>query len=240
MKYVTRFNPTTNGQLHIGHAYMALVNECEARRSGGKFVLRFDDDQVYWNHIANVDVTYIKQAILDDLAWLGIVPDEIVSEQGDRTKMEQASMHICNPEPAVVELFYSAHLPELPTHEYAAYPYHAWLTAHKVIYDFMNGVNLLIRGEDLLDEYSLYSYFCDAWGLPLLRHVYIPRLMMMKRGQEAEIAGISKTAGNMSIDSLRASGLTKTQVLEKLRHACLKDESGMWTIQNIKAMPLWE
>ena len=48
MKYNTRFNPTISGQLHVGHLYMALVNEAEAHRSGGKFTVRVDDANAYW------------------------------------------------------------------------------------------------------------------------------------------------------------------------------------------------
>jgi len=50
MKYNTRFNPTISGPLHIGHLYMALVNEAEAHHTGGKFIVRADDTQDYWNH----------------------------------------------------------------------------------------------------------------------------------------------------------------------------------------------
>ena len=48
MKYNTRFNPTVSGSLHVGHLYMALVNEVEAHRSGGKFYIRVDDTQDCW------------------------------------------------------------------------------------------------------------------------------------------------------------------------------------------------
>ena len=50
MKYNTRFNPSISGALHIGHLYMALVNEMEAHRTGGKFIVRVDDTQDIWNH----------------------------------------------------------------------------------------------------------------------------------------------------------------------------------------------
>ena len=50
MKYNTRFNPTISGPLHIGHLYMALVNEAEAHRSGGKFIVRVDDTNRQWSH----------------------------------------------------------------------------------------------------------------------------------------------------------------------------------------------
>ena len=41
---VTRWNPTTNGNLHLGHAYSLIVNERFAHENGGKLIIRFDDD----------------------------------------------------------------------------------------------------------------------------------------------------------------------------------------------------
>ena len=36
---VTRFNPTCNGDLHLGHIFMALVNRDMARETGGKLAV---------------------------------------------------------------------------------------------------------------------------------------------------------------------------------------------------------
>ena len=74
----TRFNPTTNGALHIGHAYTALVNQHEAHASGGKYILRFDDNTRYWVRKlgGKAEMAKIARQQQDDLEWLGIVPDE--------------------------------------------------------------------------------------------------------------------------------------------------------------------
>lgn len=65
-----RFAPSPTGYLHIGNARPALFNWLFAKRHGGRFLLRYDD----------TDVARSKQefaeAIAEDLAWLGIVPDE--------------------------------------------------------------------------------------------------------------------------------------------------------------------
>ena len=39
----TRFNPTPNGALHLGHVYNILFNEQFAHNNGGKFYVRFED-----------------------------------------------------------------------------------------------------------------------------------------------------------------------------------------------------
>ena len=66
----TRFAPSPTGPLHLGHAYAALFAERQARAAGGRFLLRIED----------IDETRCRpeftQAILDDLAWLGLVWDE--------------------------------------------------------------------------------------------------------------------------------------------------------------------
>ena len=43
IKYNTRFAPSPNGYLHLGHAYSALISEGLARKTGGKFFLRIED-----------------------------------------------------------------------------------------------------------------------------------------------------------------------------------------------------
>ena len=43
MEIVTRFAPSPTGNLHLGHAYSALIAEREARRNNGKFLLRIED-----------------------------------------------------------------------------------------------------------------------------------------------------------------------------------------------------
>jgi glutamyl-Q tRNA(Asp) synthetase len=63
---ISRFAPTPNGRLHLGHAYSALRNARFARDSGGELLLRIED----------VDPTRCKRqfeiAILEDMAWLGV------------------------------------------------------------------------------------------------------------------------------------------------------------------------
>lgn len=65
----TRFAPSPNGLLHLGHAYAAIVAHDLARSRGGEFVLRIED----------IDGTRSRAElvpeILADLAWLGLAWD---------------------------------------------------------------------------------------------------------------------------------------------------------------------
>lgn len=69
MSFRTRFAPSPTGFLHIGGARTALYAWLEARRCGGKFVLRIEDTDRERSTDAAV------QAILDGMAWLGLDHD---------------------------------------------------------------------------------------------------------------------------------------------------------------------
>lgn len=66
MVHTERFAPSPTGELHLGHAFSALTAWEAARAAGGRFLLRLED----------LDRGRVRpefaDAILDDLAWLGI------------------------------------------------------------------------------------------------------------------------------------------------------------------------
>ncbi|MCU0832391.1 MAG: glutamate--tRNA ligase [Rhizobiaceae bacterium] len=66
-----RFAPSPTGYIHIGNARTALFNWLLKLRRGGRFILRYDDTDVARSKVEYAD------AILRDLAWLGIRPDEV-------------------------------------------------------------------------------------------------------------------------------------------------------------------
>jgi glutamyl-tRNA synthetase len=69
MTVVTRFAPSPTGRLHVGNVRTALHNWLLARKAGGRFLLRIDDTDAARSEERFVD------AIREDLAWLGLVPD---------------------------------------------------------------------------------------------------------------------------------------------------------------------
>lgn len=72
---VFRFAPSPNGRLHLGHAFSALLNERMAGEAEGRFLLRIED-------IDTVRCTpELTQAMLMDLAWLGLHWEEPVLSQ---------------------------------------------------------------------------------------------------------------------------------------------------------------
>jgi glutamyl-Q tRNA(Asp) synthetase len=83
---IFRFAPSPNGYLHLGHALSALLNCDMARSAGGRLLLRMED----------IDETRCRpdyeQAILDDLAWLGLTWDEPVRRQSEHLDDYRAAL----------------------------------------------------------------------------------------------------------------------------------------------------
>ncbi len=75
---VTRFAPSPTGRLHLGHAYSALQAHDHARRHEGTFLLRIEDIDPGRSRPEHVD------GIIEDLEWLGIMPDGEIVYQSER------------------------------------------------------------------------------------------------------------------------------------------------------------
>jgi glutamyl-tRNA synthetase len=70
MSIVTRFAPSPTGMLHIGGVRTALFSWLQARRHGGKFILRVEDTDRERSTEEAVGV------ILEGMRWLGLNEDE--------------------------------------------------------------------------------------------------------------------------------------------------------------------
>ena len=75
---VTRFAPSPTGRLHLGHAYSALLAHELARSRGGMFLLRIEDIDAGRARPEYVD------GIIEDLTWLGLMPDGEIVYQSER------------------------------------------------------------------------------------------------------------------------------------------------------------
>ena len=83
---VTRFAPSPNGYLHIGHAHAAICAHDFARAHGGRFLLRIEDID------GTRSRTEHSRAILDDLNWLGLAWDGEVVYQSPRVPQYAAAL----------------------------------------------------------------------------------------------------------------------------------------------------
>jgi glutamyl-tRNA synthetase len=65
-----RLAPSPTGYLHLGHAFLAMIDAALARRRGGQFLLRIEDtDQQRF-------VPEAEEVVYDGLRWLGLHWDE--------------------------------------------------------------------------------------------------------------------------------------------------------------------
>jgi glutamyl-Q tRNA(Asp) synthetase len=78
MQPVTRFAPSPTGQLHLGHAWSALLAHDFARGRDGAFLLRIEDIDPGRARGRFVD------SILEDMIWLGLEWDGEIVYQSER------------------------------------------------------------------------------------------------------------------------------------------------------------
>ena len=71
---VTRYAPSPNGMLHLGHAWSAIIAHDLAKERGGRFLLRIED----------IDGVRSKPELADefrrDLEWLGLEWEEVPAQ----------------------------------------------------------------------------------------------------------------------------------------------------------------
>ncbi|MET2831830.1 tRNA glutamyl-Q(34) synthetase GluQRS [Mesorhizobium shangrilense] len=81
-----RFAPSPNGELHLGHAYSALLNQKLAKATAGRLLLRIED----------IDTTRctpeFEAGIFRDLRWLGLDWEEPVRRQSEHFDVYEAAL----------------------------------------------------------------------------------------------------------------------------------------------------
>ena len=82
---VTRFAPSPNGPLHLGHAWSAIVAHDLAKDAGGRFLLRIED----------IDGPRSRPELAEqfraDLAWLGLEWEEVAAQSGRLERYAEAA-----------------------------------------------------------------------------------------------------------------------------------------------------
>lgn len=231
IQQTTRLVPTVNGWLHLGHLMMALVNQTEARRSGGKFIVRFDDSQRAWNYMYTpAELETFKEGMKTDLGWCGINPDIWSSQSQLMPEVLQLAKFLHYDIPA--DTYGDLEPIEVVGYSMAFYPANERLTAEHVLMDHIEHINCVIRGFDLITETNAYKILANRLGLWRSRHVLLPRL---------DFPGdvVSKTQGNYKLKDYRAAGIDPVEdLIPRLALDCLVDSFAPWTVENIKPRPV--
>lgn len=82
---VTRFAPSPNGSLHLGHAYSAIVAHDLAKERGGRFLLRVEDID------GERSLPEKPDEFREDLAWLGLEWEEVPAQSTRLESYEQVA-----------------------------------------------------------------------------------------------------------------------------------------------------
>jgi glutamyl/glutaminyl-tRNA synthetase len=242
MKWNTRFCPTiTAPELHVGHLYTALVNEREAHRSGGRFSIRIDDTQLYWismfgdqfEVIGNKYISQIEQFMqIDGVSWQSKMPNPASIIGKHQKFLYDMIFSLARPE----RMVYDLSCEWITDRDLFPYPYAMNFTFEKVVWDFYEGINWMIRGEDLIIETSLYHFFTDLFGFPWVLQSYLPRLKSVKREGLRNTAPVSKKRGNYRLGK-QIELFGRDGVIDLLKQSCLIDINGDFYIENIKWNP---
>ena len=235
MKYNTRFNPTVSGaSLHLGHLYLVLVNACEAHRSGGKFIIRIEDTQPDWKLLLGEDKVreysdkYIQQisefAVIDGVDKQSEMPS-VNSIFGDVPFMKYVPDRMW---------YYDQTFEWIPNPDTMMFPYTPYLTFERVVYDYYEKVNWIIRGEDLITEGSLYDFFVDVLRIPRMRQTYLPKLK--KESRDLLALNVSKTLGTYRLDQ-QIDRMGSHKILQYLKQSCLKNPDEDFYVDNVKCNP---
>src|SRR5262245_2351649 len=86
MSVRVRFAPSPTGSLHVGNALTAVANRRFADEHGGVLLLRVDDTD------PSRTVEGGEEAIMADLAWLGVQLDEGPVRQSERSDLYEEAV----------------------------------------------------------------------------------------------------------------------------------------------------
>ena len=83
--HIGRFAPSPSGRMHLGNIYAALMSYASVKKRGGQWLLRIEDLDRSRSHREFAD------QIIDDLLWLGLVPDLGASTTADDRQFYQSN-----------------------------------------------------------------------------------------------------------------------------------------------------
>ena len=87
-KTLCRFAPSPTGYLHVGNIRTAIINYLFAIKTGGDFILRFDDTDVERTK------DQYAEMILKDMEWLGLKYNKLIKQSNRLDLYKKAKDHL--------------------------------------------------------------------------------------------------------------------------------------------------
>lgn len=226
----TRFCPSLNGPIHLGHCVTLLMNERFSHSMSGRFFIRFDD--VSYNSLKSGRHKEVMEQQREDIEWLGLQIDEWQKDSSflgeAKTKLQDANFPLLTEnERGGYDLCQSIRL----GNTFLMYPFAPRQTAERVVIDHMTGITHLIRGDDFITEFSYYHFVSDWMGYDMPEYYCLPRL-------ESNRGDISKTNGGFTLGEFRGNGYTSSDIIAMLEKACLVNPKNGWNFFNFKRSPI--
>lgn len=200
MSVRVRFAPSPTGSLHLGNALTAVANRLFADQRGGAAVLRIDDTDPART------VAGGEEAILGDLAWLGVSFDEEPVRQSERGPLyAEAAARAVGSGEAEEDRDGSIRLSRAGTTLVRAGGSATYQLA-SVADDLALGITHVIRGNDHRPNLDVQQRIARAIGgeLPEVIH---HGLVLGPDGKK-----LSKRHGHSSVAELREEGVPKQAV----------------------------
>ena len=221
----TRFSPSLNGSLHLGHLYMAWLNRSFAHMHGGRFLLRFDDlaPRIAGDPIDQME-EWAREAE-DLLRQAGLAPDAVTYVSAYSISDREIPLHVGGKNRWLRPANFEGHLNLLCSPA---------LVAARVRADIAEEIGAVIRGEELLQELQLYEYFNALFGGDTRELIYVPRLRVRSGG---EVTTISKTVGNLQLRDLFRQAPPEAW-LERVRRTVLQVPDLPFSWDNLSRDPV--
>ncbi len=256
-KIVSRLAPTPNGELHFGNLFNFILTWSHVRNHGGKLWLRFDDiDQ------SRCEQRYIDQT-KKFLEYIGLDWDDEFSKQYNclseyKFALSRLPQYQCDCSRKQIQERASSHFYDgfcknrnlaCTTGEYAirfqnskleqedfilwrkeAIPaYH--LTS--VVDDLRLGVNVIIRGEDLLDsslaQNEIYRLLKDSNSSPW--KIYHHQLILSDKGEK-----LSKSRNDGELFKLMLENISPRVIMGELAKRLGQNESKFQSVDDFLAL----
>jgi hypothetical protein len=223
----TRFYPTLNGNCHLGHLLLALVNYNKAKELGGTFIVRSEFRLSYLaKDVTMGQVESWYNSYIDAFKFVGIEAEfmTLLHDCGwlDGELKKHEALHGSD----VANDFYSQ-----TNSSQFFHPYSPTWCFERVLLDNRYAVGHVIRGIDLISEFALYTHLCKQLKFPPPVHQYITHIYI-KEGNE--IKPISKTNKNAVVSDLIAKNVSSHRLMDFLTTNCLKIPKDGFKLQNVK------